>query len=234
MDVRRVAYCAVAVALLIAVQYALSFVAGVELVTVILLCFCYVFGVRCGLLTATAFSLLRCFIFGFYPAVIALYLIYFNIFALIFGLAGKHKTAVWLPPVLLLLIAVPCAVFATVGVPVSAVYQRRVKVMLWILFCISAAILIFYTVSATLKRGGGELAAVTALAVYCTVCFTLLDDIITPLFYGFTPDAAAAYFYAGFLSMLPQTVCAAVSVAALFIPLKKLFSNFGGEKKRRL
>ena len=85
-----VAVCAVMTALLLAVQCALSLVAGVELVTAFLLVFCYVFGVKYGMITATAFSLLRNFIFGFAPDVIVLYLIYFNAFALLFGAMGKR------------------------------------------------------------------------------------------------------------------------------------------------
>ena len=76
-------------ALLIGVQFILSGVAGVELVTVLLLCFCYKYGVRQGILVANAFSLLRCFVFGFFPNVIILYLIYYNLFALLFGCIGK-------------------------------------------------------------------------------------------------------------------------------------------------
>ena len=81
--------CGVYTALILACQLVLSGIAGVELVSVLLLSFCYVKGVRCGLLVATAFSLIRCFIFGFMPQVIILYLIYYNLFAVAFGLLGK-------------------------------------------------------------------------------------------------------------------------------------------------
>ena len=80
---------ALCTALLIGAQFALSGVAGVELVTILFLCFCYKYGVKQGLLVATAFSLLRCFVFGFFPNVIVLYLVYYNLFALVFGLIGK-------------------------------------------------------------------------------------------------------------------------------------------------
>ena len=52
---------AMSVALLIAVQMALSALTGIELVTVILLCLCFCYGSRTGLAIATTFSLLRCF-----------------------------------------------------------------------------------------------------------------------------------------------------------------------------
>ena len=210
-------------ALLIAVQYAMGFVSGVELVTVLFLSFCYVFGVKCGMLTGIAFSLLRCLLFGFMPNVILLYLVYYSLFALLFGFVGKRSVSPWLCPALLAVLAAACAYFAVSGLPISILYQARVSVMLWILFGISLAIFIFYIVLAIIKKGeqGRELASVTALAAVCTVMFTLLDDVISPLVLGYSADAATAYFYTGFMAMLPQTICAAVSVFALFLPLKK-------------
>lgn len=76
-------------ALLLGGQLALSGISGVEVVTVLLLSFTYYFGIVQGLFVANAFSLLRCFIFGFYPVVILLYLIYYNLFVVIIGLLGK-------------------------------------------------------------------------------------------------------------------------------------------------
>ena len=83
------AVVAVFTALLLAAQYALWFVKGVELVTVLLLVFSYRFGVRCGVLSAVAFSLLRCLLFGFFPNVVLLYLLYYPLFAACFGLLGN-------------------------------------------------------------------------------------------------------------------------------------------------
>lgn len=82
------------VALLIVAQLALSALAGVEVVTVLLLAFCFVRGVKQGVVVATAFSLIRCFVFGFMPNVLVLYLLYYNLFALSIGFLGrvcKHK-----------------------------------------------------------------------------------------------------------------------------------------------
>ena len=210
-------------ALLIALQYALGFVSGIELVTVVFLSFCYVFGIRCGVITGVAFSLLRCLLFGFMPNVILLYLIYYSLFALLFGFVGKRQISPWLCPVLLAVLAAACGYFAIKGLPISILYKARVSVMLWILFGISLAILAFYIVLVATKKGeqGRELASVTALAAFCTVLFTLLDDVITPLFMGYSAEAATAYFYTGFMAMLPQTICGAVSVFVLFLPLKK-------------
>ena len=80
------------VALLIGGQMALSGVSGIEIVTVMLLCFCFHYGVRHGIAVATTFSLLRCFFFGFQVNVIVLYLVYYNLFALFFGWLGKRIT----------------------------------------------------------------------------------------------------------------------------------------------
>ena len=83
----RVAMC---VALLIAGQLVLSSVSGVEIVTVMMLCFCYCYGIRHGIAIATTFSLLRCFVFGFQINVIVLYLVYYNLFGIFFGWLGAR------------------------------------------------------------------------------------------------------------------------------------------------
>ena len=233
LDVRTITACAVVTALLIAVHDVLGFVPGVELVTVLLLSFCFSYGAGAGMITATAFSLLRCFVWGFDPKVIVQYLIYFNLFALLFGLLGRREKpiAVWICPVLLVLMAAGSAAAAMVGLPVSVLYQTRVNVMLWLLFGVMSALLVLYIVLLCVggkgARFGRETASLAALAAFCTVWFTLLDDVLTPLWYGYTLDAAIAYFYTGFLAMLPQTVCAAVSVAVLFPVLKRIFGRAG-------
>ena len=60
---------------------------------------------------------------------------------------------------------------------------------------------------------------VTALAVFFTALFTLLDDALTPLFYGYTKEAALAYFAASLPTMAMQCVCALLTVFLLFRPL---------------
>ena len=225
MKAKRVAVCAVAVALLIAVQFTLSMIPGVELVTVLLLCFCYTFGICMGMITATCFSLLRCILFGFYPNVLVLYLIYYNIFALIFGWIGRRKVSPWLCILIMVCASVLSAYFAATGLPISALYRRKLSVLLWVTFAISTAILIMYCVLSGLDRNKGvkEAASVTMIGVVCTICFTLLDDVISPLFYGYGKDAAWAYFLASLYVMIPQTLCTMLSVFVLFKPLTKVF-----------
>ena len=71
---------AVFVALLIAAQLVLSAVPSVEVVTVLFAAFAFSFGTCRALTAATAFSLLRQLVFGFFPTVLILYLIYYNLF----------------------------------------------------------------------------------------------------------------------------------------------------------
>ena len=156
------------VALLIAGQLALSSVTGIEIVTVMLLCFCYCYGVRNGIAIATTFSLLRCFVFGFQINVIVLYLIYYNLFAIFFGWLGARFAG---------------------------------------------------------KNTLVKTAVVVAAAVTFTALFTLLDDVITPLIYGFNANATRVYFYQSLTAVIPQTVCAAVTVSVCFHPLTKVIKK---------
>ena len=160
------AYIAVFVALTVAAQICLSFVPGVEVVTVLFVAFSFAFGCRRGMVAATAFSLLRQLIFGFFPTVLVLYLIYYNLLALLFGFLGRWD-------------------------------KLTTKKLFWL----------------------------TLTACACTVCFTILDNIITPLWYGYSGRVFKLYFYASFSFMIPQVICTAVSVGALTFPLVKIFQK---------
>ncbi|MGN0813244.1 MAG: hypothetical protein ACI4MQ_07040 [Candidatus Coproplasma sp.] len=162
MKAKDFAIIGVYTALLIGGQFALSFVAGVEVVTVLLLTFAYRFGFRRSLMVANAFCILRCFIFGFFPTVIILYFIYYNLFVLLFAFIGK--------------------------------------------------------------RFNGKLTVVKLIIIVCAAalsnaCFTLLDDIITPLFYSFSYSAARAYFITSLYTMATHVVCTVATVTILFPPL---------------
>jgi len=156
---------AMSVALLIAVQMALTAISGIELVTVILLCLSFCYGIRTGMTIATAFSLLRCLYFGVYVNIVVLYLIYYNLFALFFGWLGKR-----------------------------------------------------FAGNVTLLRHG----IIVLAAVVFTALFTVLDNTIAVLMFGFQGNAAKVYFMQSLTAMIPQTICAAVTVALLFIPLTKV------------
>lgn len=170
---RECAYTAVFVSITIAVQFALSFVPGVELVTVLIATYSAVMGVRRALISATAFSLLRQVIFGFEPKVLTLYLIYYNLLALLFALAFKREMSV----------------------------KKR----------------IIYAV---------------ILACVCTVLFTLIDDILTPLWYGYSKKVAKIYFYASLPFMWIQVACAGISTACLFVPIEKVLRPLSNKLKR--
>lgn len=86
---KECALIATFVALIIALQLALSAVAGVELVTPLFAVFSFVMGVRRGVITSIAFCLLRTLIFGFFPSVFILYIVYYPLFALGMALLGK-------------------------------------------------------------------------------------------------------------------------------------------------
>lgn len=162
---KECAYIAVFVALVIAVQLALSLVPGVELVTLLFVSYSLVMGVKRGVISATAFSLLRQLIFGFQPNVLVLYLIYFNFLTLVFGLMGKKLTP-------------------------------------------------------TIKN----LPILVFVACLCTIIFTLTDNLLTPLWYGYTRRAFEVYFKASIPFMVPQVICSAISVGVLGLPLVKAFS----------
>lgn len=161
---REIANLAVFVALVIAAQFLFSFVAGVEIVTVLFVTYAFTFGIRRGMLAATAFSLLRIFIFGVFFNVLVLYLLYYNGLTACFGFLGRRV-------------------------------KNPLKNLWWIVL----------------------------VACVCTACFTLLDNILTPLWYAYTEKATKAYFIASLPVLFPQILCTAVTVGALFLPLRKAF-----------
>ncbi len=171
---KECAYLSVFVALLIAVQLVLSLVPGVELVTVLFLSYVFVFGWKRGMAAATVFALLRQMVFGVYPVVLVLYLIYFNLLAVGFGVLGGKISCV------------------------------KIKKMMRFL------------------------PIIVLLACLGTACFNILDNILTPIWFGYSQRAAKAYFYASLPFMFPQIICSAISVATLFLPL---ITAFGYVKK---
>ena len=169
---KECSYTAVFVALLIASQLAFASIPGVEIVTLLFVSYAFCLGAIRGMLSATLFSLLRQIIFGFNPTVLVLYLVYYNLLTLIFGLLGKR-------------------------------IQNPLELLWLIIF----------------------------IACVCTIAFTMIDNILTTFWYGYTERAAKIYFKASISFMVPQVICTAISVGVLFLPLVKIFSNL---KKRLL
>lgn len=237
---KEAAYIAVTCALLLGSQYILSFVMGVEIVTVIFVCFATVFGIRRGIICALVFTLLRCFVFGFSPTVLVLYLAYYPFLTTVFGALGKIPPRVYQKLPLWFIIAVNAALLALSAVcafsallhlvKVSRLWQVTIEILLWVMsalfFALVAVIdVLFVLVQRAKEECRARMAAVlqtvlfAAAASFCTALFTLSDDVITPLMLGYSQLSAIAYFYGSFTAMLPQCVCAVVSVAVLFMPL---------------
>lgn len=227
MNAKKVAVCAMSVALLIALQFTLNYVPGVELVTVLLLCFSYAFGIAMGVISATSFSLLRCILFGFNISVIILYLVYYNLLAVLFGALGKKTLPSWLSFIILSISATVSAYFAVKGLPISFLYRKQITIILWAIFSISIVLIITYAALLLKYKGkaGSEVASITAIAAVCTMCFSLLDDVITPLIYGYSLGAAKIYFFNSLTFMIPQILCTLISVALLFRPLVTVFKR---------
>lgn len=102
---KEIALIAVFCAVLLGGQFCFSFLMGVEIVSVLLATFSYVFGKTRGVICAVAFSLLRCFLFGFFLSVFLLYLLYYPLFAFLFGALGKKKRGI--------VLCTACALVAT-------------------------------------------------------------------------------------------------------------------------
>ena len=163
---KEIALIGIFTALLIGGQFVLSGISGVEVVTVLLLGFAFYFGIRRGLVVATAFTLLRCFIFGFFPTVIILYAIYYNLFVVVFGLIGIK-------------------------------FKRTVNLKNLVILVVVASVM--------------------------TALFTALDDVITPLYYGYSLNAMKAYALASLTAMVPQVICTIITVALLLPIIIRVF-----------
>lgn len=83
--------------------------------------------------------------------------------------------------------------------------------------------LLFGTLGRKWKNSIRALPYLVVFACICTACFTLLDNLLTPLWYAFSKRAFKVYFLASLSVMLPQVLCTAISVFILFIPLQKVF-----------
>ena len=68
-----------------------------------------------------------------------------------------------------------------------------------------------------------NLPLLTGIACVCTVGFTMLDNVITSLWLGYSGRMFKLYFMASLSFMVPQVICTAVTVSILFLPLVKIF-----------
>ncbi len=161
---KEIAELAAFVAVIIAAQWVLSFLMGVEVVTLLIAVYSFSRGAKRGMVVVTIFSALQQVLFGIYIPSWIEYLLCFNGLALCFGGWGKKIR-----------------------------YPLR---NLWWL---------------------------TIVACLFTMARILLDDVLSPLWFQMSREAAKGYF----LSSLPvlgiNTLCTAVTVGVLFIPLHNAF-----------
>ena len=75
-----------------------------------------------------------------------------------------------------------------------------------------------------LKNTKTNLPVLLLFSCIFTPFLTLLDCVITPLWYGYTQRALKAYFFAALPVCFLQIACVAVSVLLLFPPLSKTFA----------
>lgn len=83
---------------------------------------------------------------------------------------------------------------------------------------------VFGSIGRRLRCTPKRLWIVVLVACVCTIAFTLLDDVITPWFYGYSAKSWRLYFYASLPFMAMQTACTAITVALLFLPLRRAFA----------
>jgi energy-coupling factor transport system substrate-specific component/cob(I)alamin adenosyltransferase len=166
-------------------------------------------------------------------------------------IAYSAKECAYLAVFVALVIAVPLALSAvpgvehvtvmfvaysfTMGVKRGMLSATAFSLLRQIVFGINPIVLILYLVYFNLltlcfallgkkiKNPLQWLVLLVCIACVCTACFSMMDNILTPWWYGYSKRSARLYFKASLPFMIPQIVCTAVSVFFLFYPLHKVF-----------
>ncbi len=68
-----------------------------------------------------------------------------------------------------------------------------------------------------------QLPIVMVFSCIATLCFTLTDNVISPLFLGYTWEQTKLYFVASVPVAIAHVVSVGISVFLLFLPLKRIF-----------
>lgn len=190
---KHIAVISVTVALLIGGQFALSFAAGVEIVTLLLCVFSVAYGIRDGVVAAVAFSLLRCLVFGFAPTVIVLYMIYYPIFAFSVALYGKYLNKVFQSE--------------STFVPPDGEQENDSVTPIK---------------RAKNGKKVFSVCLLVVICVAFTAGFTMLDNVITPLMLGFGENSTRAYFFSSLPTLATHCTCVFVSISVLFFPVYRV------------
>ena len=103
------------------------------------------------------------------------------------------------------------------------VFGASPTVLILYLIYFNALAAAFGCLGRTVKEPVRALWWLTLLACLCTVSFTMIDNVLTPLWYGYSARVTKMYFTASLPIMFPQVLCTAVSVGVLFLPLQKTF-----------
>lgn len=93
--------------------------------------------------------------------------------------------------------------------------------------------LVYYPLCALIFGGLGNLyghklnpkrhVLVIVVAVFTTILFTLLDNVITPLYYGMKGEALKGYLYASLYAVALQCLSTILTLSVFLRPLIKLF-----------
>lgn len=169
-QIKQITLSALFVAVLIVSQLTLSSLNGIELVTVILASIAFYYGLKIGIVTVNIFIILRAFIFGFFPSVMVLYFVYYNLFVVCFNFIGYKA-------------------------------NRDISIKVEVFTLITAVIM--------------------------TIMFTVLDNIITPLWFSFSLETAKAYWLMSLTAVIPQVICTIITVFLIFPILIKLYKKVG-------
>ncbi len=103
------------------------------------------------------------------------------------------------------------------------VFGFDVKVLVLYLLYFNCFASLFGFLGSIVKKPAYALWWLVIVACVCTVCFTMLDNLLTVIWFSYSARAAKVYFMASLSVMFPQVICTAVSVGALFLPLQKAF-----------
>lgn len=112
------------------------------------------------------------------------------------------------------------------------VFGFDMKVLVLYLLYFNGLTALFGLLGKAVKKPLTALPTLTVVACVCTACFTLIDDVLTVVWYSYSERAAKIYFNASLSFMIPQVICTAVSVGLLFLPLERAFSRAERRLKR--